>query len=197
VVLIGTVIFLSLIVTLLAIPVTLTYRLSWKQTLSANIRLKWAFGLVRADVSPDYATSKADKPEAAAQKTGGKSKSKASGINFMAAIRQPSFRRRILRFVSDVWFAIHKKNVQLLVRMGLGDPADTGQLWAVFGPLSGMLARLRSIKIAIEPDFLDTTFEVDSSGTVRMIPLQFVILAFGLLFSPPIWRGIMLMRASG
>lgn len=195
--LIGTAIFLSLIVILLAIPVTLTYRLYWKQTLSANIRLKWAFGLVRADVSPDNAIAKADQPEAARKKTGQRDKSHARKANFMAAIRQRSFRRRIIRFLSDAWRAIHKKNVRLLVRLGLGDPADTGQLWAVFGPLSAMLASLRDIRIAVEPDFLDTTFEVDSSGTIRLIPLQFMILALGLLFSPPIWRGIMLMRKSG
>lgn len=196
-VLIGTVIFLSLIVFLLAMPVTLTYQLFWKQTLSANIRLNWAFGLVRTDVVPDLARSRSDKPEAARKKAGRRSKSKGKKTNFLAAIRQPSFRRRIIRFLSDAWRAIYKKNVRLLVRMGLGDPADTGQLWAVLGPLSAMFAHLRDIRISIEPDFLDTTLEVDSSGTIRLIPLQFVILALGLLFSPPIWRGIMLMRKSG
>ena len=115
----------------------------------------------------------------------------------MAAIRQAPFRRRMLRFVSDLWRTIHKKNVQLLVRLGLGDPADTGRLWAVLGPLSGMLARFRDIRVTIEPDFLDSTLEVDSSGTIRMIPLQIAIIVFGLLFSPPIWRGIMSMRRSG
>ena len=195
--LIGTVIFLSLVVILLALPMTLTYQVSWKQTLSANLRLNWAFGLVRADVSPDQAKSKLDKPEAAHPKTNRRTRSPGKKPNVLAAIRQPSFRRRLLRFVSDVWRAIHKKNVQLFVRMGLGDPADTGQLWAVLGPLSGMFARLRDIRIAIEPDFLDSTLEVDSSGTIRMIPLQFVMLALGLLLSPPIWRGIMLMRTTG
>ena len=186
--LIGTVIFLSLIVVLLAVPVTLTYQLSFRQTISADLRLIWAFGLVRADISPDPAKSKSRRREGAS----GKKKS-----NVLVAIRRPSFRRRVLRFISDVWRAIHKKNVQLLVRIGLGDPADTGQLWAAFGPLSGMLARVRDIRIAIVPDFLDSTFEVDSSGTIRVIPLQFAILALGLLFSPSIWRGVMLMRASG
>ena len=195
--LIGTVIFLSLVVILLAVPVTLTYQLSWKQTLSANLKLIWAFGLVRADVSPDQEKSAPDKPEATQPKSGRKGESPGKKPNFMAAIRHPSFRRRIFRFVSDLWRAIHKKNVQLLVRLGLGDPADTGQLWAVFGPLSGMLARLRDVRITIEPDFLDAKLEVDSSGTIRMIPLQFVILVLGLLFSPPIWRGIMLMRTTG
>ena len=196
--LIGTVIFLSLVVVLLAVPVTLTYQLSWRQTISADLRLIWAFGLVRADISPDQEKSKSDKPEDAHPKPGRRGGAPGKkNTDFLAAIRQPSFRRRILRFISDVWRAIHKKNVQLLVRMGLGDPADTGQLWGVFGPLSGMLARVRDIRITIVPDFLDSTFEVDSSGTIRVIPLQFVILALGLLLSPSIWRGVMLMRASG
>ena len=195
--LIGTVIFLSLVVLLLAMPLTLTYQCSWKRTLSADLRLNWAFGLVRADVSPDLAKPAPDRPRAADKKAGRRGKPKGRNTNFMAAIRQTSFRRRMFRFVSDMWRAIKKKDVRLLVRLGLGDPADTGQLWAALGPLSGMAARLRDIRIAIEPDFLDSTLEVDSSGTIRMIPLQLAIIALGLLLSPTIWRGIMLMRASG
>ena len=194
--LIGTVIFLSLIVILLAMPVTLTYQFSCKETPSANLRLNWAFGLVRADVSPDLAKHGPDKPDATRKKAARRGKSTGKK-NFMVAIRQAPFRRRMLRFVSDLWRTIHKKNVQLLVRLGLGDPADTGRLWAVLGPLSGMLARLRDIRVTIEPDFLDATLEVDSSGTIRMIPLQIAIIVFGLLFSPPIWRGLMSMRRSG
>lgn len=194
--LIGTVIFLSLIVILLAMPVTLTYQFSWRETPSANLRLNWAFGLVRADVSPDLAKPGPDKPDATGKKAARRGKS-TGRKHFMAAIRQAPFRRRMLRFVTDLWRTLHKKNVQLLVRLGLGDPADTGQLWAVLGPLSGMLARLRDIRVAIEPDFLDATLEVDSSGTIRIIPLQIAIIVFGLLFSPPIWRGIMSMRRSG
>lgn len=195
--LIGTVIILSLIVFLLAVPVTLTYQFSWRDTLSASLRLNWAFGLVSADVSPDLAKHEPDKPDAARKKSARRGKSTGRKANFMAAIRQPAFRRRILRFVSDVWRAIHKRNVRLLVRLGLGDPADTGQLWAVLGPLSGLLARPRDIRIAIEPDFLDSTLEVDSSGTLRIVPLRMAILVLGLLFSPPVWRGIRQMRTSG
>jgi hypothetical protein len=196
-VLIGTVIFLSLVVILLAMPVTLTYRFSWPGTPSADLRLKWAFGLVRADVSPGSGKPKPDKPDAGGRKAGRRRKSKGKRRNVMAAIREPAFRRRMFRFGADVWRAIHKKNVRLLVRLGLGDPADTGRLWAVLGPVSGILARRPDVTIAIEPDFIDSTLDVDSSGTVRIVPLQLVMIVLGLLFSPPVWRGIMLMRSSG
>lgn len=192
--LIGTAIVLSLIVILLAMPVTLTYRYSWAETQSADVRLDWAFGLVHADVTPDLVN---DETEAARRKAGWWRRSKDGKANVMVAIRLPAFRRRILRFVSDVWRAIHKKNVQLMVRLGLGDPADTGRLWAVLGPLSGMLASLRDVRITIEPDFIDATLDIDSSGTIRIVPLQLVAILIGLAFSPPVWRGIMLMRSSG
>lgn len=195
--LVGTVVFLSLVVIVLAMPVTLTYQLSWKQTLSASVRLNWAFGLVRTDISPDPTKSRSKEPQAARKKARRRHRMKARKTDFMAAIRQPAFRRRMFRFISDVWRAIHKKNVELRVRMGLGDPAGTGQLWAVLGPLSGMVSRLRDMRISIEPDFLDATLEVDSSGTVRMIPLQFAIIALGVLVSPAVWRGILSMRSSG
>lgn len=194
--LVGTVVFLSLVVIVLAVPVTLTYRLAWRQTLSADLRLSWVFGLLRADISPDLGKPEPGQPEAARNKNGWRRKSKGKRANFKAAIRQPAFRRRMLRFASDVWRAIHKKNVELMVRMGLGDPADTGQLWALLGPLAGMLKRSGDIRVVIEPDFLDATFDVDSSGTLRIIPLQMVIIALGLFVSPPVWRGIMVMRAS-
>jgi len=193
----GTVIVLSLLVFLLAMPVTLTYELFWKQTLSGKVSLDWAFGLVRTDVSPDPAISRPEKPEAAPKRAGRRGNSKKGKTNILAAIRQESFRRRIVRFLSDVWRGIHKKDVRLMVRMGLGDPADTGRLWAMLGPLSGMFADLPGISIAIEPDFLDTNLEVDSSGTLRIVPLQFLALALGLLVSPSIWRGVMLMQKSG
>jgi hypothetical protein len=191
-VLIGTVIVLLLIVVLLALPVTLTFQLSWKQTLTADLKLKWAFGLVRADVSPGPGKSESEKTEAARHR-----RSRGKKIKLMGVIRQRKFRRRILRFLSDLWRAIHKQNVRLRVRLGLGDPADTGRLCAVLGPLSGVFASMRHIRVVFEPDFLDSTLEVDSSGTVRMIPLQITFLALALLFSPAIWRGIMSMRRSG
>ena len=119
--LIGTVLFLSLIVILLAMPVTLTFRFSWKETLSAKLRLNWAFGLVHADVSPDPEKPSADKKEAHRKKDVWRPGGFRKTTNVVAAIQQPRFRRRMLRFMADLWHAVHKKNVWLRVRLGLGE----------------------------------------------------------------------------
>jgi len=189
--------FLLLIIALLAIPLTLTFKASWQQALQGHIKLQWLFGFVRLQfpLSPSKASSHEDEEQA--EKISSFEREPRKKRNPFPVIRQQAFRRRIARFISDLWHAVHKSNVSLRMRVGLGDPADTGQLWAFVGPVSGMLANFREAAIDIEPDFLDTTFELDGSGTIRIIPLQLMYLTGGLLLSPPVWQGIRKMRATG
>ena len=78
--------------------------------------------------------------------------------------------------------------------LGLGDPADTGQLWALMGPVSALSSNLRDAAVHIEPDFNEATLEVDGSGEIRIVPLEFLYLGCGLLVSPSFWRGARLLR---
>lgn len=193
----GFLIFLLLVVGLLAIPVTMTYRLSWKQSFSGDLKLRWAFGLIRTGASSDRVKSQSADAEAAEPKVGQGGRSSGRKPNVLAAIRRRSFRRRMIKFLSDIWFAVRKTNVRLLVRLGLGDPADTGQLWAVIGPITGLFAGSGGVSVAMEPDFLDSTFELDSSGTIRLVPLQLIYIVLALLLSPAFWPGVILMRTPG
>ena len=59
-----------------------------------------------------------------------------------------------------------------------------------------MLAMFQDILIEIEPEFVDTVFELDSSGNIRVIPLQLLYIASGLLVSPAFWRGVNQMRVA-
>ena len=190
----GLLVFLLLLIGLLAIPITLIFQISWQQAVQNNVKLLWAFGLVQIRL-PLFRT-KAPSPgdDGLARRAGRFEQSSRNKREVFAVIRQKKFRRRIIRFTSDVWQAIHKENIRLRVRVGLGDPADTGQLWAVLGPVSGMLANFQEVSMNIEPDFFDTTLELDSSGSIRIIPLQMIYLITALLLSPPVWQGIKRMR---
>lgn len=200
--LIGMLAFLLLLLVLLAIPLTLTYQVSWRQVFQGDVHLCWAFGLLRLrlpvsqDMKPASTDRRSSKEHAGKKPVREKPRSRKK-LNPMAAIRMKSFRRRILRFLHDLWHIIKKRDVQLRLRIGLGDPADTGQLWAVVGPLSGMLFKFREVAINIEPEFMDATFEMDSSGSIRVIPLQMIFLTIGLLLSPALWQGMRQMRAAG
>ena len=194
--------FLLLLIGLLAIPVALTFKVSWEGALEKDIELQWLFGLIQVRIPSgrskalDPAKSREPAVEKAEQKARriGRSRPKP---NFSALVRQKAFRRRAIRFVRDMWRAVKKQDVVLRVRVGLGDPADTGQLWAVVGPMAGILASIQHASITVEPEFFDARLELDSSGSIRLIPLQIVFLTCALLLSPPVWQGLRQMRAAG
>ena len=185
----GLAVLVLVVLALLAIPITLTFRLSWARAVQGQVSLHWAFGLVHVRLpSPksESSTAPREKQERSARATRpGKGKTKIRPL-----LRHKAFRRRIARFVRDFWRAFDKRDLSLRLRIGLGDPADTGRLWAVVGPVAGMLAGNRDASLAIVPEFNDAAFELNGHGSIRFIPLQLLYLMFALLLSPSIWQGI-------
>lgn len=190
----GVLAFLLLIIALLAIPLTLVYQFTWRERWQGKVELQWLFGLlhVRIPVSPAK-TPPAEEKARPKQVRHTKTKSK-SKPNPLAALRQRSFRQRIIKFMRDLWQAIHKRDVSLHVQIGLDDPADTGRLWAVVGPVSALLANNQEVQVDIQPNFADATLEFNSSGNIRIIPVQILALTIALLLSPPFWQGMLQMR---
>ena len=186
------VITVLVLIALLSIPLSLTYQFSWRQRLRGEASLQWLFGLVRVRLAPTR------KPAANSRRAGAAGgstlKSARSKLDPLAALRQKAFRRRMLRFARQCWRAFRKRDLHLRIRIGLGDPADTGRIWALFGPLSGLLANVEGASIELEAEFADAVFEVDSGGRLSVIPLQLFGLLLGLLLSPPFWRGMRGMR---
>ena len=192
----GATVFLLFLIALLAIPVTLRFQVSWREALHEDVQLQWAFGLVRVRIPLRSKAGPSDNGRRK-QKARPPERESRKRMNVLGALRQQRFRRRVVRFFKDLWHAIHKRDLSLRIRVGLGDPADTGQLWAVVGPAAGMLTTIQEASIRIEPEFADPTFELDSSGVIRLIPLQMIYLITALLLSPPVWRGVRAMRATG
>ncbi len=192
----GVATFLLLLIALLAVPVTLKFQMSWQQGFQGDMTLLWLFGLVRVRLPSSRERATGVKDEATAQKTGHPERAPGKTPNLFATVRQTGFRRRVIRFIKDLWHAIHKDDISLRVRVGLGDPADTGQLWAIVGPVAGILTQTQDASIEIVPEFLDAAFELDSSGNIRLIPLQIIYLIVALLLSPSVWLGIKQLRVA-
>lgn len=149
-------------------------------------RFRWLFGLVKFQAQfPDktkqvrhqkrQSTTKPKKPKP-------KPKNNARGV--IALFKQSAFRRHLMTFIKKILRATHAQDLYLKLRIGLGDPADTGMLWAVMGPLSGMMKNVQNTTIEIEPEFIDAVMEVESHGRFRLIPLQFIALVLAFILSP-------------
>lgn len=180
------------LVALFAIPVTLTFRMAWPENRDNDVRLGWAFGLVKLRLAsettePTTSGRRAPRSEEGAAK---------STVKFIAAFRLPAFRRRVLRLLADVWRAFHMDDVAVGLRVGLDDPADTGQLWSLLGPVSALLSTVSDAALSVQPVFGEATVAVEAEGRVRVVPLRLVYLAAGFVLSPPAWQGFERMRAA-
>lgn len=184
----GILLFLLIVLLLLAVPLTVTFNLLWSNGLSGQVILAWGNGLVHANIPIEPGTQSGDSKAAKHKK---KRRSSSSGsVSFKALLRNKPFRERIVKYILDMWEAIGTRDVRLFMRIGLDNPADTGLLWAVLGPLSAILARSRYSEIALQPDFLQQTFALEGSGGVRIVPLRLLYLTLKLLLSPTIWSGL-------
>lgn len=187
---------LAVIVAVLAIPLELEFDARWPESQHNRARLRWAFGLVRIEL-PGEAPTPTEKegsertPDAA--RKSGKERPKRS---FFRALRVADFRRRLWRFIGDLWAALHKRDLRIGCRLGLETPADTGLAWSVLGPIAGLLQTVPGAAIDLYPEFGDEVVEVTGQGMLRVYPLQMLALFVGLLVSPSVWRGVFAMRAS-
>jgi len=182
---------LALLVALLAVPLTVVFSIRRIEETRGLVRFRWLFGLVRFQLRIPQAATARPGPEPAPGKTAKSArqrKHKGSAGRLLLLIKQPAFRRRVYRFIRDMLRATHARNLFLRLRIGLGDPADTGRLWAIVGPIAGMARNLRSAAVRIEPEFMDPVFEVESHGQFRLLPIQFIALTAAFMLSPTMLR---------
>ena len=187
---------LAVVVLVALIPVDCVMKFTWQSGFQRDVRIRWCFGLVRLQI-PNRGRSLDAEP---AIEPGTEAIS--AGVtrdrqrNWLAAVRYQPFRQRLVRFAGDLWRLIQKQDVRMRMRLGLGDPADTGQLWALLGPVSGVLHARRDADIRVEPDFNEAVFEADASGRIRIVPASLLGVTVLLLCSPPFWRGLKLARSA-
>jgi len=173
-------IILFLIFLLLIIPVEFVFNYKNFENPVKKVILSWFFGIISFEVNPIKASSKEKKevkPHSENKKGPGFSKirkilgnSKFTGKTY----------NTVRRFLSS---AKPKLN-RFYLKIGLGDPADTGLLWGLIGPLSGILYGYADKDLVIEPDFLDPAFDVETEGKITIIPLEMLYIAFSYIFSP-------------
>ena len=179
-------IILGLLVLLLALPINLAFRVEGVETFNGQIAIRWMFGLVRFRVRIPGLSKPARAPKAAKVRV--KPDKRSGRPNVFALLRQAAFRRRVYRLAADLVCAAHLHRLHLRMRLGLDDPADTGRLWALVGPLNAVAQNLRNADVQIEAEYLDPVFEFQARGRLLLVPLQFLILAIGFALSPASFR---------
>lgn len=158
----------------LAVPLELAFQVRGLDPVQGGVMVRWMFGLLRWRV--EWPRGRAPATPA------GRRERRRDGM--AAALREPAFRQRAIRFARDLLDAVQVQDLRLRLRFGLGDPADMARLWALALPLQGMLRRLPGAHVSIEPDFTEAALDFDGGGRLRMVPLRVALLAVAFALAP-------------
>jgi hypothetical protein len=185
------------IVLLLAIPLDVAFRLERVEAFTGRLVIRWLFGLVRVRIQLPHARERSEGPASGTKPAEPRPRRRArpGPGRFLAVLRQAAFRERVRRLAGDLVGALHPTQLSLRMRLGLGDPADTGFLWAVVGPLNAVAQGLRRVEVWIEPEFVDPVLEFRAHGRVLLVPLQLLALAICFALSPESIRAWRTLRA--
>ena len=186
---------LGLLLVLLAVPVTVAFSVRRIDALRGRVTVGWFCGLVRRQV--DWPASATPVPSDKRRRTHSDDATHARSTHggnghALRMLRDAAFRRRLVRLVRDAVAAANIRRMSVRARIGLGDPADTGRLWALLGPLGAVAQNVPRIEMQIDPEFMDPVFELDVDGECMLVPLRVLALAAGFVLSPVTiraWRG--------
>ncbi|MGA1842743.1 MAG: DUF2953 domain-containing protein [bacterium] len=185
--------FACLVILLLVVPVQIIFSLEGFPSFKRHISVCLLFGLIRLPVPSRSAKSplrrKARRKEPRAKR------SQRRVRHVIKLLKSKGLFRRLLRFISDIYKAVSIRISGLHCIFGLDDPADTGMLWAVVGPVSSILDNLYMHGLYIEPDFINETFYIEGKGEISMVPIRILYIVTIFLLSPAVIRaGWAMMR---
>lgn len=179
---------------LLAIPISLSLSINKKQQIEGYANVTGLFGLLKFKTCFPGKSKTKNNTFIQTQNTLKRKTYRRKNKQSYSLFTKPEFHRHIIKFVKRLLIATHANNLYLSCRIGLSDPADTGQLWAIMGPLSGLLKNLSSITIELEPEFVNQGVEIESYGNFYLIPLQLIALVLAFIFSPTTLRAWQALR---
>ncbi len=136
-----------------------------------RLRFSWLFGLVSKEI-----TGKKEKPAEKKRAAKGKKKRRWGDTRVILRIlRTKGVLRRLKELLKDVFSCCKFRDLVADFKIGLGDPADTGLLFALLGPATVFFGSSHLHKIRVEPSFGDdAVLQGYSQGTVRLRPIRLV-----------------------
>ena len=181
----------------LAIPLEVGFHLERREATRGRVAFRWLFGAIRAEV-PFPSRRKPGKREKARDQARDdeEGRRRGRGRRLLSAVRDDAFRDRAWRFAKQLLRAVHLDDLYLHARLGLGDPADTGRLWALLGPVGAAAAALPRIDVRLEPEFVDPVLEVEARGRAVVVPLEILLLVGAFLVAPASVRTWRMLRAA-
>ena len=166
----------ALIILVLSVPLDMVLDIEVYGKPKARLRLSWLFGLVSKEIG------KAKKKVIKEKQKPREHKKRIWDI--FEILRTRGLLKQLEVLIRDVLRHFKVKDFIADFRVGLGDPADTGLLFALIGPATYLPGSPFLHQARVEPSFDDeAVFEGYSHGVVRLRPIQLALPFLRFVFS--------------
>ncbi len=182
---------LTLLALLLAVPVDMAIEGRFGASNRLDVKLVWLFGAVRVRARKPPA-----RPEVVPVVPGAvplPERLRRMRL-VLRLLRTRGLLRQLARLFRGIMRSVRVRDVRVDVSVGLGDPADTGMLFALIGPFTPLLQAYSRYPITLQPALTDeAALQGYGRGTIRLQPIRLAGPFFGFIFSAPAFRALKLM----
>jgi len=166
-----------LVILVLLVPLDIVVQVNMPGRPRFSLKLLWLFGLIGKEVTGGKKVVKERRKPGEGKR------------NFRYIIEMLPTKdliRQLNSLVKDILRRFKIKNLVADLSVGLGDPADTGLIFALIGPAAALLNSSSPLQIRAQPSFEDDAdFAGYSQGMVRLWPIQMVAPLLRFTFSLP------------
>jgi hypothetical protein len=184
---------LLLVILLFSIPVDLAFDVTTYRRGGGRLRVGWFFGLVGKDLLPDKEKHPPKVKKAGKVKRAKKTPDLALLIPVLST---RALVAGVVRLFRRTLRSLRVREMDVSLRLGLPDPADTGLMYGVCWPAFAFRGSSSAVRFRLEPAFEGPVFEASLQGAVRVFPAQVAANAVRFVVSPPGLRVIRLMVVS-
>jgi hypothetical protein len=179
---------ITLIVSMLAVPLVLFLEAERTDKLKVRWRLFWLFGLVKPRSRNRSAPSVPDRADARPADTPKKRRARGRRMA-VAVLRTRGLFERVVRLALALLRRVTLERLQLDTMFGFENPADTGFVYGCLSPVL-VMADLRGLNIRCRPMFLESGVRGALRATIRVRPLLLVGPMVAFLASPSVFRAV-------
>ncbi len=176
-----------ILILVLCVPLTITLHTRIYGGPELVLHVSWFFGMLNKELSGTRKTPGREK-----KLTRGKRMAEWRRLGTIyKIIRIKGLLKQCRALAWDVLGSLSASKLAIDLKLGLGNPADTGLLFAVLGPAIPFLRFPFPHEIRLQPAFGDEiVFQGFSRGEIRVMPIQLVPPVFKFAFSLPSLRAI-------
>lgn len=176
------------------VPVSLDVFVRTGETPPLAVKPRWGALSGRDDPGPSAWASEAramkgrpKRQRTSASREGAK---RVSWRKVLALLSSEDFLLSLARWFRRIIAVLAPREVRLRLRIGTGDPYETGRLWSALSPCVVYLTDVAAADLELMPDFVDRTFELHAYALVRFVPLVLLATTLSYFFTRAPWRAL-------